>query len=59
VSEVLAAVAGDRGHIFNTGGPIARETSPDALRSAVRMVHDESSRLVATASDRLGQEVVS
>jgi uroporphyrinogen decarboxylase len=59
VSEVLAAAAGRPGHIFNTGGPIARETSPDALRSAVRMVHDESSRLVATASDRLGQEVAS
>ncbi len=59
VTEVLAAAAGEPGHVFNTGGPIARETSPDALRSVVRMVHDESSRLVATASDRNGQEVAS
>jgi uroporphyrinogen decarboxylase len=59
VTEVLAAVSGHPGHIFNTGGPVARETSPDALRSVVQMVHDESSRLAATTSDRQGQEVAS
>ena len=59
VAEVLAAVDGGPGHIFNTGGPIARETSPDALRSVVRMVHDESSRPIATTADMFVQEVLS
>jgi uroporphyrinogen decarboxylase len=44
VTAVLEAVGGALGHVFNTGGPIARATSPDALRSVVDMVHERSAR---------------
>ncbi|HEV8402560.1 MAG TPA: uroporphyrinogen decarboxylase [Candidatus Limnocylindrales bacterium] len=59
VTAVLEAADGAPGHIFNTGGPIARETSPDALRSIVAMVHDRSAREMAAAAGRHGQEVPS
>ncbi|MEO8436935.1 MAG: uroporphyrinogen decarboxylase [Chloroflexota bacterium] len=46
VADVLREAGDAPGHIFNTGGPIARETDPDVLRSVVELVHERSARSV-------------
>ena len=47
VEDVLRAVEGARGHIFNTGHAIARETDPVLLRSVVDLVHDRTAASIA------------
>jgi uroporphyrinogen decarboxylase len=44
IAEVLRDAGRAPGHIFNTGGPIARETDPAVLRSVVAMVHEQTAR---------------
>jgi uroporphyrinogen decarboxylase len=44
VDEVLRAVGDRPGHVFNTGGPIARETPRSVLRSVVDRVHQRTTR---------------
>jgi uroporphyrinogen decarboxylase len=39
-AAVLRAISGRPGHIFNTGGPVPRDTDPHVLRDIVRLVHD-------------------
>ncbi len=58
VEEVLGAAGGTRGHIFNTGHAIARETDPSVLRSVVELVHDQTAatadRATTTAASMTG-----
>jgi len=42
VVEVLGEAGHAPGHIFNTGGPIARETDPAVLRAVVELVHQSA-----------------
>lgn len=44
VREVLRRAEGRNGHIFNLGHGVLPETSPDALRRVVELVHAESER---------------
>jgi uroporphyrinogen decarboxylase len=44
VNEVLKEAAGSSGHIFNLGHGILPETSPDAVRSVVDLVHERTAR---------------
>jgi uroporphyrinogen decarboxylase len=44
VDEILREAGDLPGHIFNTGGPIARETDPAVLRSVVDQVHQRTAR---------------
>jgi uroporphyrinogen decarboxylase len=44
IAEVLRDAGDALGHIFNTGGPIARETDPAVLRSVVEIVHQQTAR---------------
>ncbi len=39
--EVLAANAGDRGHVFNLGHGVLPASDPDVLAHVVQVVHDE------------------
>ena len=48
VAEVLRDVGAAPGHVFNTGGPIARDTDPDVLRSVVVLVHERTARSIPT-----------
>jgi uroporphyrinogen decarboxylase len=57
VDEVLSAVGGASGHVFNTGGPIVRETAPAVLRTVVDIVHDRTARAEAGALARPAMEV--
>jgi hypothetical protein len=41
VREVLAANAGQPGHVFNLGWGVLPHTDPDALRRVVDVVHAE------------------
>ncbi len=59
VTDVLRAVDGAPGHVFNTGGPIARQTDPAVLRSVVDMVHERTARAMATSQVRTEVEVAS
>lgn len=43
VGEVLAAAKGLRGHVFNLGWGVMPDTSPDALRQVVDLVHAQGS----------------
>ncbi len=43
VEAVLDAAGSDRGHVFNTGGPVPRDTDPSVLRDVVRLVHERTS----------------
>ena len=49
VTDVLDANGGASGHVFNTGGPIARQTDPAVLRLVVDMVHERTARSEASA----------
>jgi uroporphyrinogen decarboxylase len=40
--EILAAVAGRTGHVFNLGHGVLPETPPQAVADLVKLVHDES-----------------
>jgi uroporphyrinogen decarboxylase len=51
--EILAAVAGRRGHVFNLGHGILPETPVETVASLVSFVHEESSRLAAAQADRV------
>jgi uroporphyrinogen decarboxylase len=50
VAEVLREAGDTPGHIFNTGGPIARETDPAVLRSVVERVHERTTRVTDAAT---------
>jgi uroporphyrinogen decarboxylase len=50
--EILASVAGRRGHVFNLGHGILPETPVETVASLVSFVHEESSR-VASRKDEL------
>lgn len=43
VTEVLEKAKGRRGHIFNLGHGVLRETPPENLREVVKMVHSRTS----------------
>ena len=52
---VLKEAGGAPGHLFNTGGPIARETPPAVLRSVVELVHERTAGgRAALMHERLG-----
>jgi uroporphyrinogen decarboxylase len=51
--EILTAVAGRRGHVFNLGHGILPQTPVESVASLVSFVHDESSRLAAAPADRV------
>jgi len=57
IAEVLRDAGQAPGHIFNTGGPIARETDPAVLRSVVEMVHQQTARSVGATAVRDLHEV--
>ncbi len=44
VDEILARASGRRGHVFNLGHGVLRETPPDNLRKIVAMVHQGKGR---------------
>jgi uroporphyrinogen decarboxylase len=48
VVEVIREAGDTPGHVFNTGGPIARETDPAVLRSVVELVHERTARSSAS-----------
>jgi uroporphyrinogen decarboxylase len=47
--EILAGVAGRRGHVFNLGHGILPETPVETVASLVSFVHEESCRIAARA----------
>jgi uroporphyrinogen decarboxylase len=51
--EILTAVAGRRGHVFNLGHGILPETPVESVANLVSFVHEESSRLAAAQADRV------
>ncbi|HEU0234866.1 MAG TPA: uroporphyrinogen decarboxylase [Candidatus Limnocylindrales bacterium] len=52
VEEVLAAAGSPRGHVFNTGHAVPRETDPAILRDAVTFVHERTARTLEFAEAR-------
>jgi uroporphyrinogen decarboxylase len=48
VKRILAQAAGRPGHIFNLGHGILPQTPVDHVLALIAMVHDHSSRVVAS-----------
>jgi uroporphyrinogen decarboxylase len=44
VSSILRSAEGHRGHIFSLGHGVARQTSPENLRTIVQLVHSDAGR---------------